>query len=224
MPDNKFIAIGDIHGCAETLELMLTELDEYTHRIFVFLGDYIDRGPNSQKVIELLLDFEQEHQCVWLRGNHEQMLLDSMGTDDYALWLQNGGEATIRSYIKKYGSFQIPDVHETFYKDTALYFESDHFFFVHAGLSPNRTIKESLKHERYQKDFIWERSHLYSEQNVWEKTVVFGHTPMMEPLLSSKMIGIDTGCVYGKSRGMGKLTAVLLPEIDFIQKNCIDNI
>ncbi|HKJ34820.1 MAG TPA: metallophosphoesterase family protein [Balneolales bacterium] len=222
MPDKKFIAIGDIHGCADTLETMLESIDEYTNRIYVFLGDYIDRGPDSRRVIDLLLDFEQSHQCVWLRGNHEQMLLEAMESDDYSLWLYNGGEATIRSYIKEFGSFQIPDIHETFYKDTTLYFDTSQYFFVHAGLNPNRTIKDSLKHDRYTKEFLWDRSHLQTNDNVWEKTVVFGHTPMMEPLLTKNMIGIDTGCVYGESRGMGKLTAVLLPEIKFIQKNCTD--
>ncbi|HKJ44416.1 MAG TPA: metallophosphoesterase family protein [Balneolales bacterium] len=224
MQEKKFIAVGDIHGCAKTLELMLDELDEYDQRVFIFMGDYIDRGPDSCKVIDLLLEFEEDHECIWLRGNHEQMLLDALDGGDYSVWLYNGGEMTINSYIRKYGSFDLPFEHEIFYKDTSLYYDTPDFFFVHAGLNPQRTIKESLKKEKYMQEFLWERSHLYSSETKWEKKVVFGHTPMPEPLVGDKMIGIDTGCVYGSSRGYGILTAVKIPELSFIQKNCIDNI
>lgn len=74
MSDNNYLAIGDIHGCPRSLEALLDKLSEYNDRQFIFIGDYIDRGPDSRGVIDLLLDFRKEQDCIFLRGNHEQML------------------------------------------------------------------------------------------------------------------------------------------------------
>ncbi|MDZ7714829.1 MAG: metallophosphoesterase family protein [Balneolaceae bacterium] len=221
MSNQKFVAIGDIHGCNQSMEALLSKLEEYKDRQFVFVGDYIDRGPNSKAVVDLLLAFRKEYDCVFLRGNHEQMMLDAYEENDPSLWMMNGGRSMLDSYDTIFKEFDIPENHMDFYRSTKMYYDTEDYFFVHAGLSPARTIADSLDHESAAKEFLWERSHLNAFETAWEKTVVFGHTPRPHPIRKKNMIGIDTGCVYDKM-GYGKLTAVLLPEIEFIQQMCID--
>lgn len=221
MSNQKFVAIGDIHGCNQSMDALLNKLKEYKDRQFVFVGDYIDRGPDSKAVVDSLLQFRQEYNCVFLRGNHEQMMLDAYKENDASLWMMNGGRVTLDSYDTVFQDFDIPEDHLEFYRNTEMYYDTADYFFVHAGLSPARTIADSVNDESAVKDFLWERSHLNAFETPWEKTVVFGHTPRPHPIRKENMIGIDTGCVYDKM-GYGKLTAVLLPETEFIQQTCID--
>ncbi|MEQ8525340.1 metallophosphoesterase family protein [Gracilimonas sp.] len=219
----EIIAIGDIHGCAASNEALLKTLhQEYNHEpVYVFLGDYTDRGPDSKKVVEQLIDFEKDHECVFLTGNHDQMLLDAYEKGDWNLWLSNGGNTTLSNYDSSPGDFNLPEEHYEFFKSTVLYWETEKYFFVHGGISPDLTIEENLD-SKYERDqFIWQRDHVYSRKNVWEKTVVFGHTPVKEPIVEENMLGIDTGCVYAE-RGYGVLTAVALPEMKFIQQESLD--
>lgn len=220
MSDEKYVAIGDIHGCYESMIALLEKLEPYNDRKFIFIGDYIDRGPASQKVVEHLIGLQQELDCVFLRGNHEQMLLDAYGDEQVKLWLMNGGRSTLRSYGRKDLSEQLPSQHQKFYEQTKFYYDTKDYFFVHGGVSPAITIEQSLQKEEVQ-DYLWERSHLNAFETPWEKTVVFGHTPRPHPINKEKMIGIDTGCVYDRT-GYGKLTAVKLPEEEFVQQVCLD--
>ncbi|TNE70803.1 serine/threonine protein phosphatase [bacterium] len=216
-----FIAIGDIHGCSLTLQALLTQLKPFEDRTFVFLGDYIDRGPNSKDAVSTLIAFAATHKCVFLRGNHEQMLLDVQNGEPNANWIANGGKMTVQSYLNDAKRFELPYQHTHFFRNTKLFYEADSFLFVHAGIDPDLSVEENIADEAYHEDFMWERRHL-KEQNVWEKTVVFGHTPKPNPIQTSTMLGIDTGCVYKNLPGLGKLTAVILPEMTFVQQNCLD--
>ena len=222
MSSQQLIAIGDVHGCLKSLEAMLEKLKPYYDRKFIFVGDYIDRGPSSKQVVDRLLEFQHEVDCVFIRGNHEQMLLDAFNEDKISLWMMNGGRTTLQSYGLSPNDGSLPEEHVTFYENTKLYYETEDYFFVHAGISPGKTIEESLKSEDDKHEFLWERSHLNAFETPWEKTVVFGHTPRPQPLKKDKMIGIDTGCVYERV-GYGTLTAVKLPEEEFIQQPCLDN-
>jgi serine/threonine protein phosphatase 1 len=217
------IAIGDIHGCNKTCKVLLQKLDEeyQSEPTYVFLGDYTDRGPDSKDVVEQLLDFDQHHDCVFIRGNHDQMLLDAYEKNEWDLWIANGGSSTLRNYDAIPGNFELPKKHYQFFTDTKLYWETEDYFFVHAGLNPNLTIKENLEREEERQEFIWQRSHIHAKKSKWEKTVVFGHTPVRKPLVREHMIGIDTGCVYNRS-GLGTLTAVVLPEEKFIEQASLD--
>lgn len=221
MSPQQYVAIGDIHGCRKSLETLLTKLQVYTDRTFVFVGDYIDRGPDSKGVVDLLLEFKENVNAIFLRGNHEQMLLDAIDHNDRMLWITNGGKSTLASYGASLHKLNLPEEHLRFYRDTKLFYDTDQFFFVHAGLMPHKTIAESVRNENEVQEMLWERSHLNALETKWEKTVVFGHTPRPHPIQKEKMLGIDTGCVYDKL-GYGKLTAVLLPEVEFIQQHCID--
>lgn len=221
MSEQKFIAIGDIHGCLKSMRAMLEKLEPYYDRKFVFVGDYIDRGPASKQVVDYLLDFRQKVDCIFLRGNHEQMLLDAFKRNKQNLWMMNGGRETLQSYKLDGDIVTLPEEHSEFYEGTRFYYDTDKYFFVHAGISPSKSIAENLEDEEEMHDFLWERSHLNAFETPWEKTVVFGHTPRSNPVKKNNMIGIDTGCVYNRI-GYGKLTAVKLPEEEFIQQVCLD--
>src|SRR6056297_4337262 len=99
---------------------LLEKLRPYYDRTFVFVGDYIDRGPASKQVVDYLLDFQQEVDCVFLRGNHEQMLLDAFERNDTAMWMMNGGRSTLESYDILESGGSLPEEHEQFYKKTRL--------------------------------------------------------------------------------------------------------
>jgi len=216
----QLIAIGDIHGCVESLKALWKKLQSYPDAKIIFIGDYIDRGPDSKGVVDFLIAHQNDRDCIFLRGNHEQMLLDSLDSNRDYNWMMNGGDTTLNSYGVDIAS-DIPTDHIEFYKNTKLYFDTDEFFFVHAGVPPHQPIRETLETEEYNDFFLWGREHIDSFETPWEKTVVFGHTPRPYPIQKNKMIGIDTGCVYDKL-GYGKLTAVLLPEITFIQQTSLD--
>jgi serine/threonine protein phosphatase 1 len=222
----QLIAIGDIHGCVRSAEALLNTLIDQgwaTDRKTVFVGDYIDRGPDSKGVVDLVLDYGSDYDTVKLRGNHEQMMLDAHKTGNTSLWLSNGGGATLQSYDAPFNKLDLPVNHYHFYRNTELFYESKDYVFVHAGLPPDMTVAEALADESVHEDFLWIRSHLKLPEVPWEKTVVFGHTPQSEPLVKSKRIGIDTGCVYKNLSGLGTLTAVLLPEEEFVIQKCLDD-
>ncbi len=222
MSEQIYVAIGDIHGCSKSLNGLLKKLEEYPDLTYVFVGDYIDRGPDSCGVVDRLIEFEKREKCIFLRGNHEQMLLDARFNDDMEMWLSNGGEPTLMSYGLSFSNLDFPDDHMEFYQNTKMYYDTEEYFFVHAGLPPDKTIEESLDNVSRIGAFLWERSHLNAHDTAWEKVLVFGHTPRPHPIRKHNMIGIDTGCVYDTME-YGKLTAVILPEQKFIQQVSLDN-
>ncbi|WP_069131373.1 metallophosphoesterase family protein [Rhodohalobacter halophilus] len=216
----QLIAIGDIHGCVESLKALWKKLESYPDAKIIFIGDYIDRGPDSKGVVDFLLHVKNDRDCVFLRGNHEQMLLDSFKSKKDYNWIMNGGSSTLDSYGVN-DAVDIPEAHLDFYRQTELYYDTEEYFFVHAGVPSHQPIRETLKTDEFNDFFLWGREHVDSFETPWEKTVVFGHTPRPYPIQKKKMIGIDTGCVYEKL-GYGKLTAVLLPERTFIQQTSLD--
>lgn len=209
------IAIGDIHGCPQSLDLLLNQIEPTSTDHLLFVGDYIDRGPDSKGVIDRLLDLREEVPCTFLRGNHEAMMIEYLDTGAFSLWRMNGGVSTLQSYMSNGSEISIPDSHATFVRETKLYHETDNFLFVHAGLKPHLTVEENIQ-EADEEVLLWERGHLDVSELAWEKPVVCGHTPQPEPIDREKLILIDTGCVYHMQPGMGRLTAVYLPEREFI--------
>jgi serine/threonine protein phosphatase 1 len=208
--------IGDIHGCAKTLDQLLETISPASDDHLVFIGDYVDRGPDSKGVIDRLIRLKKECRCTFLRGNHEEMMVNFLDFEDSELWHINGGDATLASYFVHDDRYDIPDEHVEFIRQTEAYRDEQDFFFVHAGLKPHMTIEENLTHFSSEV-FLWERTHLAAKELAWEKPVVCGHTPQREPLNRPRLICIDTGCVYTSYPGYGVLTAVRLPERDMIQ-------
>ena len=215
-------AIGDIHGCGATLDRLLERIAPTPDDHLVFIGDYVDRGPDSHGVVARLLHMEAAAAegtgpcCTFLRGNHDQMMLDYVDgvPDAFELWRINGGLATLASYMDE-GEFRLPPEHVGFMRRTVLVHEADDVVFVHAGLDPKRSIAENLAHFD-PRVVLWTRAHLDADLSRWEKLVVCGHTPQPTPLNRPKLIDIDTGAVYHHLPGYGRLTAVQLPERTFI--------
>jgi diadenosine tetraphosphatase ApaH/serine/threonine PP2A family protein phosphatase len=211
------IAIGDIHGCARTLDTLLRVLQSREDDHLVFIGDYIDRGPDSKGVISRLLDLRRRQRCTFLRGNHEALLLGYLDHGERDVFLYNGGAETLASYSESGKGPVLPDAHVSFIRETELFLETKDFLFVHAGLRPGLSVSENLSRGD-EAVYLWERSHIgkSDEDLLWEKTVVCGHTPVPAPINLNKLINIDTGCVFHHRPVFGTLTAVRLPEREFV--------
>jgi serine/threonine protein phosphatase 1 len=202
-------AIGDVHGCADELAQLLNQLPRTPETTIVFLGDYVDRGPDSRRVIEMLLELRQHCTVIPLKGNHEAMFLDYIrdpSSKDAALFVLNGGSATLASYVDAKGEVSIPGEHVTLLESLPLLHESDDYVFVHAGLPqlPLREISDNLKH--HEELILWTRGKFLKTSYDWGKVVVHGHTPVPRVTQWPNRINIDTGCVFS-----GRLTALALP-------------
>lgn len=201
--------IGDIHGCLDSLKKLIETLPLNHNDRLIFLGDYIDRGPDSKGVIDFLINLSKEYECIFIRGNHEQMLLDSLDRGIISqIWSLNGGISTLRSYG---GPLKIPDDHIDFFLSTRYCYIIEDKFFVHAGIKPNVPLKEQNL-----EDFLWIRDEfIFSENPLPGFRIFFGHTPFEEPLILRDKVGIDTGCVYG-----GKLSCFCLESERIFQVVC----
>lgn len=207
---NKIFAIGDIHGCADKLKALMKEIPvDYANDTLVFIGDYIDRGPDSFEVVDYLVDLKKEHpDIVFLKGNHEDMLQKYLEGTDRFTYLFNGGQKTLDSYLNRPNKSEfspIPSDHLEFYQSLVFHYETEDYLFVHAGLREKIPLKKQNPQE-----LLWIREDFIDSKFDFGKRVIFGHTPFAEPLLLSNKIGIDTGAVYGN-----RLTCVQLPEIIF---------
>ena len=206
----KIFAIGDIHGCYDRLKTLMDKIPiNFSCDTLVFIGDYIDRGPYSVEVVDYLMQLKNRvPDIVFLKGNHEDMLDKFINGVDRFTYLLNGGQQTLDSYLTKpvqSDFYPIPPDHMEFFKSLRLYYETEEFIFVHAGLRP-RVPLESQKPQ----DLLWIRDKFISTKYDFGKRVIFGHTPLKQPLVERNKIGIDTGAVYGN-----KLTCVRLPELVF---------
>jgi serine/threonine protein phosphatase 1 len=206
----KIFAIGDIHGCFDKLRALMEKLPiDLALDTLVFIGDYIDRGPNSIEVVDFLVDLKKRHpDIIFLKGNHEDMLEKYLNGTDRFTYLLNGGQRTLDSYLSKSISSEmhpIPADHLEFFKSLKLYYETTEYIFVHAGLRP-RVPLDSQDSE----DLLWIRDKFIYTKYDFGKRVIFGHTPLVKPLVEPNKIGIDTGSVYGNA-----LTCVQLPELEF---------
>jgi len=207
----RLFAVGDIHGCPDELRAMLNAIAPQAGDTVVFIGDYIDRGPNARDVVEQLLDLEQcGAETVFLKGNHEDMMLSFMGLPGHYgdSFLFNGGIATLDSYgvhERELGHAieSIPEPHMRFLSRLVTSYLRPPYLFVHAGVLPTRQL-----YEQDVEDLLWIRQEFIFNIHNLGSTVVFGHTPLREVLLDLPYkIGIDTGLVYG-----GKLTCVEFSE------------
>ena len=206
----KIYAIGDIHGCYDQLLALLKKIPiNYQQDTLVFMGDYIDRGPKSVEVVDFLIKLKKRIPgIIFLKGNHEDMLGKYLDGTDRFTYLLNGGQQTLDSYLSRStntGKHPIPPGHMDFFKSLRLVYETDDYIFVHAGLRP----KVSLDSQEPE-DMLWIRDKFLQSRYDFGKPVIFGHTPLGQPLVESNKVGIDTGAVYGN-----ELTCVQLPDLVF---------
>jgi serine/threonine protein phosphatase 1 len=216
--DARFFIVGDIHACPQELERLLSSLALQPEDHVVFLGDYVDRGPDARAVVELLLGMKADAVCrmTFLKGNHEDMFLDFLGYEGRygEAFLVNGGSATVKSYglsqtlRGKEAAALLPPAHLEFYRALETVHLNGGTFCVHAGLNPLRPLEKQNEEE-----LLWIRQEFIFHPHDFPFTVVFGHTPHREVFFDLPYkIGIDTGLVYG-----GKLSCLEVTERKLFQ-------
>lgn len=227
LPEGQLLyAVGDIHGRLDLLERLLdligrdAKASTADRLTLIFLGDYVDRGPDSRGVVERLIsDFSRGFDVHFLKGNHEAILLDFLA-EPWRLdhWLQNGGEETMRSYgvdterLAQLGApaaawrqafaEALPEAHLRFFRNLQLSLSFGDYLFVHAGVRPGVPLGAQSE-----ADMVWIRAPFLNHAEPFGKMVVHGHTPGQEPVTRSNRVGIDTGAVF-----TGRLTALRLED------------
>ena len=208
-PGLRVFAVGDIHGHADLLGRVATavaedlQADRPREALTVFVGDYIDRGPSSAAVIDRLLRRDFPTPIVTLRGNHEQMLLDTLdGGAMLGSWLSNGGVETAQSYglsaaalgvqdpeeLRRRLLDVIPAAHLGFLRSTELSRRIDGYFFCHAGIEPGIALDRQSA-----ETLLWIRRPFHLSTLDHGAVVVHGHTPVPRPEVKPNRINIDTG-------------------------------
>ncbi len=228
MPQGQLVyAIGDIHGRVDLLTRLLAKVEADAKRsggverkALVFLGDYIDRGPDSRAVVEVLLNhLPKGFDAHFLKGNHEAMLLDFLEEPSkLRQWLANGATSALQSYgvdvlaLERSGAgpelwrdaflARLPETHVRFFDQLELAVSYGDYFFVHAGVRPGVPLGAQSPH-----DLIWIRGEFLRSRENFGKIVVHGHTPGDVPDILANRIGIDTGAVFSN-----RLTALRLAD------------
>lgn len=194
----RHLAIGDIHGCIQSLTTLVEFVAPGADDTIVTLGDYVDRGPDSAAVVEFIINLGNSHKLVPLRGNHEIMMLDSREKQSWLhAWLTYGGDATLLSYARtegEAGSFDdVPESHIDFLENRLLPFhECETHFFVHANADPNTALEHQSDANLY-----W-RKYADPQRHCSGKIMVCGHTPQFtgKPLRNEHAICIDTAACH----------------------------
>lgn len=218
MEEKKTLIITDLHGCYDECMQLLDKMSfDEENDTLINLGDTIDRGPKIYETFEFLRDLKERmgDRCILIRGNHEQMMLDSYenGGRDKDLWYYNSGEKTVYSFLHhKHKINQFLD----WYREMPYYYAAEKFNCVHASLTDPDPAANSVE------TLIWGRGTDYTG-----KLVMTGHTPYRVPLYflggqygkiqedvwtvlpETGMIALDTGCVFGN-----RLTGMMILEND----------
>lgn len=196
----RTFAIGDIHGHLDALTALIDSLDLQEDDRLVFLGDFVDKGPDSKGVLDYLINLEKKHDCVFIRGNHEEWMLYGLETpqDEAAreklefFWVKHGGGKTLSSYnAEDCDSFRekIPDSHRAFLQNTIAAYETETHVFVHAGWDSEKTLDEQERRTlRYR--FLSEAA----PDPAFGKEIVCGHSAMQNghPAAKGNITCIDT--------------------------------
>ena len=226
VPEGSVIyAIGDAHGRADVLAELLGAIARDAaalgagRRELVFLGDYVDRGPDSRGVIDLILGLggDPAVSVVALKGNHEAAMLEFLADANFGpVWAQHGGGAPRRSYggappghpqdagewerARRELDAALPAAHRAFLEGLQIHVRRGDYLFVHAGIRPGVALEEQSE-----RDMLWIRREFLDHAKPHGHVVVHGHTPESRPFEGAHRIGVDTGAYYS-----GRLTAVRL--------------
>jgi serine/threonine protein phosphatase 1 len=218
----RVYAIGDVHGRVDLLNAAFERIDAtltahpIKQSVQVFLGDYIDRGPNSREVIDALIARKKQHAVVCLKGNHESYAVQFLSDPSVLTeWRQFGGDSTLLSYevkpstrsdpqppevVAEAFSKALPSSHRRFLEGLGLSFTCGDFFFTHAGVRPGIPLGQQREH-----DLLWIREDFLLHEEDFGKIIVHGHTPAKEPDVRPNRINIDTGAY-----ATGRLTCLVL--------------
>lgn len=220
-PGTRVYAVGDIHGCLDLLERLVARIERDAAKStaqlhLVFLGDYVDRGSDTKGVVDFLLRIPDRFSTRFIRGNHDQSLLDFLDSPaTYREWRDFGATETLRSYgvpppvspdlpdliqARDQLARAIPNEHMRFFTSLLASFEIGDYLFVHAGLRPQVDIaKQTLR------DMMWIRDDFLLSTEDFGKIIVHGHSPQADPVHRDNRIGVDTGAYL-----TGRLTAAVL--------------
>ncbi|RTL51770.1 MAG: serine/threonine protein phosphatase [Bradyrhizobiaceae bacterium] len=202
-------AIGDVHGCLRQLKELIALCQEDSDGQpfkLIFVGDYIDRGPDSRDVVEHLMTLQQARpgQVICLMGNHEDMLLAAVDDADWEeRWLRNGGIRTLESYGVTHPR-KIPRTHIDWLRRLPKTHDDGLRFFVHAGVHLDRPLDQQDDN-----DMLWIREPFLSSNKDFGRRIIHGHTPTKDgkPEVRINRLNIDTGAVFG-----GPLTAAVFTD------------
>ncbi|MFQ5618491.1 MAG: metallophosphoesterase family protein [Rhodospirillales bacterium] len=217
-------AVGDIHGHVDLLASLHDRIVDDAaaaavgRKVLVYLGDYVDRGPCSCDVVDLLIEAPlQGFEVVHLKGNHEDFLLRFLDDDpgespeealeEAELWFINGGDATLHSYnvpllTRSFGLAELetarsafrgalPPRHREFFEGLKMFHVEGDYLFVHAGIRPGVPLDE-----QEDGDLLWIRGEFLDSDADFGHMVVHGHTPELEVDVRPNRIGIDTGAYF----------------------------
>jgi serine/threonine protein phosphatase 1 len=223
-PGLRIYAVGDIHGRLDLLDKLLAlikndiALRPTVRPVYVFLGDYIDRGPSSRETIDRLIEHGETNESVFLKGNHELIALKCLSDRGlFDQWQRLGGLETLISYGvpaetlangKQIAELQsafhsaLPQTHFRFFRDLQRSFACGDFFFAHAGAKPNVDLSQQKE-----SDLLWIRDAFLSSTCDFGKIVVHGHTPTHEVEVGPNRINIDTGAF-----ATGRLTCLVVDD------------
>jgi serine/threonine protein phosphatase 1 len=218
----RVYAVGDIHGRFDLLNKLLARIDTdialrpTVRPVYVFLGDYIDRGSSSRETIDRLIEHGETHESVFLKGNHELIAIKCLSDPSlFDQWMRLGGLETLKSYgaapatlangkqiVELQAAFHnaLPQAHFRFFRDLRSSFACGDFFFAHAGVKP----KVDLSRQK-QSDLLWIRGEFLSSNDDFGKIIVHGHTPNSEIEVGPNRINIDTGAF-----ATGRLTCLVI--------------
>ncbi len=218
--------MGDVHGRLDALQPLIRAIADDLEAappaapaLLVFLGDYVDRGPESRGVVDLVLKMRDAAglEVRTLKGNHEEALLQFLDQPAFgATWMEHGGGPTLVSYgvqppatrtdteawarVRDDLDRRLPPEHRAFYQGLELIVDVGDYAFVHAGVRPGVPWDQQAE-----RDLLWIRQEFLQEKGPFGKVIVHGHTPMEEAQLLPHRLGVDTGCY-----ATGVLTAVRL--------------
>ncbi len=181
-------AIGDIHGCYDALVRLDRELHFQADDLVITLGDYVDRGPDSRRVIDYLMELRARCRLITLRGNHEIMMLGARNDrSELVEWLSHGGDTTLKSYGCRTFA-DIPESHWNFIEHTVPFHEAERDFFVHANAYPDLALTEQPDEMLYWEFFDSPAPHQSGRR------MICGHSAQRsgQPLDAGHAVCIDT--------------------------------
>lgn len=211
--EGRKIVFGDIHGGYKALDELIQKIDVRSDDQLVFLGDYVDGWSQSPLVVEFLIELRDKYKCIFIRGNHDQLLLDWLTTKkDNPLWLMHGGQSSVDVYSNL--SEDQVEKHIAFFESLDMtYIDEQNRLFVHAGF----TNPNGIEAEYFPKMFFWDRtlwetalaldpsiqkeSSLYPKRLKLYKEIYIGHTPVTRigetvPVKRACVWNVDTGAAF----------------------------
>ncbi len=233
---SRILVIGDIHGGLRALHQIFERAKVTLHDTLIFLGDYVDGWSESPQVIDFLIDIGKKQNCIFIRGNHDELLLEWLSeSKDNLQWYQHGGESTVLAYEKV--DFETKQRHIEFLKNLQNYYlDNENRLFVHAGF----TNMNGINYEYFPKLFYWDRtlwetalalddriqktSEFYPKRLTLYKEIYIGHTPVSRinetvPIQKATIWNVDTGAAF-----KGPLTIMDVNTKDFWQSENLNEL